>query len=137
MELTLTRTEKTKDYTMGRLEIDGEHFCDTLEPTWRDLGPGRLGHKIAGRTAIPDGRYPVAVTWSPKFKKWLPLLLHVPQFEGIRIHAGNTPDDTEGCILVGLRVKPGKVLDSRLWEHRLVRRLASRPLGEGVWISVG
>ena len=137
MELTLTRTEKTKDYTMGRLEIDGEHCCDTLEPTWRDLGPGRPGHKIAGRTAIPDGRYPVAVTWSPKFKKWLPLLLHVPQFEGIRIHAGNTPDDTEGCILVGLRVKPGKVLDSRLWEHRLVRRLASRPLGEGVWISVG
>lgn len=137
MELTLTRTEKTKDYTMGRLEIDGKHFCDTLEPTWRDLGPGRPGHKIAGRTAIPDGRYPVAVTWSPKFKKWLPLLLHVPQFEGIRIHAGNTPDDTEGCILVGLRVKPGKVLDSRLWEHRLVRRLASRPLGEGVWISVG
>ncbi|HJD94705.1 MAG TPA: DUF5675 family protein [Bacteroides togonis] len=137
MELTLTRTEKTKDYTMGHLEIDGEHFCDTLEPTWRDLGPGRPGHKIAGRTAIPDGRYPVAVTWSPKFKKWLPLLLHVPQFEGIRIHAGNTPDDTEGCILVGLRVKPGKVLDSRLWEHRLVRRLASRSLGEGVWISVG
>ena len=137
MELTLTRTEKTKDYTMGRLEIDGEHFCDTLEPTWRDLGPGRPGHKIVGRTAIPDGRYPVAVTWSPKFKKWLPLLLHVPQFEGIRIHAGNTPDDTEGCILVGLRVKPGKVLDSRLWEHRLVHRLASRPLGEGVWISVG
>lgn len=137
MELTLTRTEKTKDYTMGSLEIDGEHFCDTLEPTWRDLGPGRPGHKIAGRTAIPDGRYPVAVTWSPKFKKWLPLLLHVPQFEGIRIHAGNTPDDTEGCILVGLRVKPGKVLDSRLWEHRLVHRLASRPLGEGVWISVG
>lgn len=137
MELTLTRTEKTKDYTMGRLKIDGEHFCDTLEPTWRDLGPGRPGHKIAGRTAIPDGRYPVVVTWSPKFKKWLPLLLHVPQFEGIRIHAGNTPDDTEGCILVGLRVKPGQVLDSRLWEHRLVRRLASRPLGEGVWITVG
>ena len=137
MEMTLTRTTKRKTYTIGRLEIDGVYFCDTLEPTWRDLGPGRPGHKIAGRTAIPDGRYPVVVTWSPKFKKWLPLLLHVPQFEGIRIHAGNTPDDTEGCILVGLRVKPGKVLDSRLWEHRLVRRLASRPLGEGVWISVG
>ena len=115
MELTLTRTEKTKDYTMGRLEIDGEHFCDTLEPTWRDLGPGRPGPKIARRTAIPDGRYPVVVTWSPKFKKWLPLLLHVPQFEGIRIHAGNTPDDTVGCILVCRRVMPGKVLVSRPW----------------------
>ena len=92
MELTLTRTEKTKDYTMGRLEIDGEHFCDTLEPTWRDLGPGRPGHKIAGRTAIPDGRYPVAVTWSPKLKKWLPLLPHVPQVEGHPLPAGNPPD---------------------------------------------
>ena len=135
--MTLTRTAKRKTYTIGRLEIDGVYFCDTLEPAWRDLGPGRPGHKIAGRTAIPEGRYPVVITWSPKFGQWLPLLLHVPQFEGIRIHAGNTPDDTEGCILVGLRVKPGKVLDSRLWEHRLVRRLASRPLGEGVWISVG
>lgn len=91
MELTLTRIEKTKDYTTGRLDIDGTYFCDTLEPTWRSLGPGRPGHKIAGRTAIPDGRYPVVVTYSPRFGRWLPLLLHVPQFEGIRIHAGNTP----------------------------------------------
>ncbi len=137
MELTLTRTEKTKDYTTGRLDIDGTYFCDTLEPTWRSLGPGRPGHKIAGRTAIPDGRYPVVVTYSPRFGRWLPLLLHVPQFEGIRIHAGNTPDDTAGCILVGENRRPGQVLDSRLWERRLVRRLASRPLGEGVWITVG
>ena len=137
MELTLTRTEKTKDYTTGRLDIDGTYFCDTLEPTWRSLGPGQPGHKIAGRTAIPDGRYPVVVTYSPRFGRWLPLLLHVPQFEGIRIHAGNTPDDTAGCILVGENRRPGQVLDSRLWERRLVRRLASRPLGEGVWITVG
>lgn len=129
----MTRTEKTKDYTTGRLDIDGTYFCDTLEPTWRSLGPGRPGHKIAGRTAIPDGRYPVVVTYSPRFGRWLPLLLHVPQFEGIRIHAGNTPDDTAGCILVGENRRPGQVLDSRLWE----RRLASRPLGEGVWITVG
>ena len=134
MEMTLTRTAKRKTYTIGCLAIDGTYFCDTLEPAWRDL---KKKHKVKGRTAIPEGRYPVVITWSPKFGQWLPLLLHVPQFEGIRIHAGNTPDDTEGCILVGLRVKPGKVLDSRLWEHRLVRRLASRPLGEGVWISVG
>lgn len=72
-----------------------------------------------------------------RFGRWLPLLLHVPQFEGIRIHAGNTPDDTAGCILVGENRRPGQVLDSRLWERRLVRRLASRPLGEGVWITVG
>ena len=134
MELTLTRTTKRKGCTLGVLAVDGKEMCDTMEPTWRDLKKER---KVKGCTAIPEGRYPVVITLSPKFGKWLPLLLNVPFFEGIRIHAGNTPDDTEGCILVGLRVKPGKVLDTRLWEHRLVRRLASRPLGEGVWISVG
>ena len=110
MEMTLTRTAKRKAYTIGRLEIDGVYFCDTLEPAWRDLGPGRPGHKIAGRTAIPEGRYPVVITWSPKFGQWLPLLLHVPLFEGIRIHAGNTAADTAGCILVGENRKVGHVL---------------------------
>ncbi len=100
MEMTLTRTAKRKNYTIGALNIDDEYFCDTLEPTWRDLGPSCPGHKIAGRTAIPEGRYPVVITWSSKFGQWLPLLLHVPLFEGIRIHAGNTPADTAGCILV-------------------------------------
>ena len=76
-------------------------FCDTLEPTWRDIGPGRPGRKLPGRTAIPEGRYPVAVTFSPRFGRWLPLLLHVPMFTGVRIHAGNTAEDTAGCILVG------------------------------------
>ena len=132
--MTLTRTAKRKTYTIGCLAIDGTYFCDTLEPAWRDL---KKKHKVKGRTAIPEGRYPVVITWSPKFGQWLPLLLHVPQFEGIRIHAGNTPDDTAGCILVGENRRPGQVLDSRLWERRLVRRLASRPLGEGVWITVG
>lgn len=56
MELTLTRTEKTKDYTTGRLDIDGTYFCDTLEPTWRSLGPGKPGHKIAGRRGVDHRR---------------------------------------------------------------------------------
>ena len=90
MELTLTRIAKRKTYTIGHLAIDDKPFCDTLEPTWRDIGWGRKGRKVAGRTAIPEGRYPVVVTFSPKFQKWLPLLIHVPLFTGIRIHAGNT-----------------------------------------------
>ena len=113
MELTLTRTEKTKDYTMGRLEIDGEHFRDTLEPTWRDLGPGRPGHKIAGRTAIPDGRYPVAVTWSPKIKNWLSLLLHVLQFEGISFHARLAPLGTSPRAPTGLPPDCRRGVDQR------------------------
>lgn len=137
MELILTRVCKNKDYTEGRIEIDGTPFCDTLEPTWRDVGWGHWGRKVEGRTAIPEGRYPVVITRSPKFGEWLPLLLHVPLFEGIRIHAGNSVRDTAGCILVGCRRKPGLLLDSRLWVYRLKRKIVeAKARGEGVWIVV-
>ena len=136
MEVTLTRIAKRETYTIGRLAINGTYFCDTLEPTWRDIGVGRPGRKVMGRTAIPEGRYPLVVTFSPRFKRWLPLLLNVPQFSGIRIHSGNTADDTEGCILPGLNTSRGRVPDSYLWERRLVAELGRRPEGEPVWITV-
>ena len=85
MEFLLQRTEKHKDYTIGCLFAGNELICNTLEPTWRDIGLGRKGRKVPGKTAIPEGRYPVVITYSPKFAAWLPLLLHVPGFEGIRI----------------------------------------------------
>ncbi len=134
--MTLTRIAKRETYTIGRLAINGTYFCDTLEPTWRDIGVGRPGRKVMGRTAIPEGRYPLVVTFSPRFKRWLPLLLNVPQFSGIRIHSGNTADDTEGCILPGLNTSRGRVTDSYLWERRLVAELGRRPEGEPVWITV-
>ena len=135
MELTLTRIAKKKTYTIGRLAIDGEYFCDTLEPTWRDYAHG--GRKIAGRSAIPEGRYAVVISWSPKFRKWLPILLGVPNFSGIRIHAGNTADDTEGCILVGKNRIVGNVLDSALWLYRLKQRITeAKDRDEAVWITV-
>lgn len=136
MEITLTRIAKQKTYTIGRLEIDGVYFCDTLEPTWRNIGPGKPGRKIPGKTAIPEGRYAVAVSFSPRFKRWLPILLHVPMFEGIRIHAGNSAEDTAGCILPGLNTIEGRVTDSRVWEKNIVRKLAERPEGEGIWITI-
>lgn len=140
MKLTLTRTARHKTCTTGRLAIDGVYFCDTLELPWRGRGPGRPGHKAQGKTAIPEGCYPVVVTRSPKFGRWLPLLSHVPGSEGIRIHAGNTADDTAGCILVGqVREVEGlepALVDSRLWLRRLMGRLAARPEGEPVRITV-
>ncbi len=139
MELTLKRTKKRKNYTMGTLSIDGKHFCNTLEPIRRDIGPHGKGFKVPGRTAIPEGRYPLYVTRSEKFGgRWLPILLHVPDFEGIRIHAGNTVEDTEGCILVGHASKhyPGRLFDSRVWLRRLMQRLGERPEGEMMWITV-
>ena len=129
MELTLQRIAKDKSYTLGELSIDGEKFCHTLEPRWREPE----ARKVAGKTAIPAGRYPVVITLSPKFK----LLLHVPGFTGIRIHAGNTAKDTKGCILVGENTSKGTLSDSRLWVERLKRRIVdAKERGEGVFIQI-
>ena len=166
MELILKRIAKKKGYTIGRLYIKREetkdnpisppsegqgealsslskeraggealYLCDTLEPQWRDYKNG--ARKIMGRSAIPEGRYAVVITYSPKLEQWLPLLLNVPKFSGIRIHAGNTAEDTEGCILVGKNWEVGKVLDSRIWVHRLKKKIVeAKDRGEGVWIRV-
>ena len=136
MEMILTRIAKRKDYTIGRLSLEGtSHFCDTLEPTWRDYRHG--GRKIKGCSAIPEGRYAVVISWSPKLKQWLPILLGVPMFSGIRIHAGNTAKDTEGCILVGENLKTGMVLNSRIWLHRLKQKIVeAKDRDEAVWITV-
>ena len=147
MELVLTRIAKRKTYTIGRLAIKREeneefrtyevedYFCDTLEPTWRDYKNG--GHKIKGRSAIPEGRYAVVISYSPKLEQWLPILLGVPMFSGIRIHAGNTSNDTEGCILVGKNKIVGQVVDSRIWLHRLKKKIVeAKDRGEAVWITV-
>ena len=114
--LNLKRTYPKENYTIGELYIEGEYFCDTLEDTVRD-------EKIAGQTAIPYGKYEIIVNRSPRFKRDLPLLLEVPNFEGIRIHRGNTAKDTSGCILVGLNKVKGKVLDSTKYELELTRIL--------------
>ena len=118
--LTLTRIAKRADYTIGRLEDEnGVKICDTLEPTWRNYKGGEL--KVPRKSAVPEGTYPVVVTKSKKFGKYLPLLVGVPGFEGVRIHSGNTVNDTEGCILVGQNLIKGKVLMSRLTLEKLMR----------------
>src|SRR5574337_480152 len=101
MLLLLSRDLFTDSSTIGTLSVDGVLQCQTLEDTDRHLEAG--GTKIYGQTAIPRGTYEVIVDWSPRFQKNMPHVLDVPQFEEIRIHPGNAPEDTEGCILVGLR----------------------------------
>ena len=120
MKLILTRHARRADYTIGRLEDEnGMKICDTLEPTWRDYKGGEL--KIPRKSAIPEGTYRVVTTYSLRFRKYLPLLVGVPGFEGVRIHAGNTNRDTEGCILVGQNLKVGKVLWSRITLEKLMK----------------
>ena len=120
MKLVLIRHARRADYTIGRLEDEnGMKICDTLEPTWRDYKGGEL--KIPKKSAIPEGTYRVVTTYSLRFGKYLPLLVGVPGFEGVRIHAGNTSRDTEGCILVGQNLQVGKVLWSRITLEKLMK----------------
>ena len=117
MKLTLKRIALRSTYTIGRLYVDGNYFCDTLEDTVRDLNKnGKFDNgekKVYAKTAIPYGTYEIKWTYSPRFKKYTPQLINVPSFEGIRIHAGNSSTDTEGCLLLGENKKVGMVLNSR------------------------
>ena len=91
--------------------------------------------------AIPEGRYAVVISFSPKFKQWLSILLGGPEFnrkwQGIRIHEGCCSEDTEGGILVGKNREVGKVVDSHIWLHRLKQKIVeAKGRGEPVWITI-
>lgn len=118
MKIDVIREKFANSFTRGRLFINGEYFCDTLEDTDRRLEKTDnlatiKARKVQGKTAIPAGDYKLILTPSNRFKRDLPLILDVPAFEGVRIHSGNTAEDTEGCILVGKYNNKGMVLQSR------------------------
>lgn len=117
MKLTLKRIACKPTYTIGRLYVEDKYFCDTLEPTVRDLNKnGKFDNgevKIKGKTAIPYGTYELVWAYSPRFKKYTPRFLNVSEFEGVLIHEGNSSKDSAGCVLVGINRQVGKVLDSR------------------------
>jgi len=93
-KLILKRTEITEKYAKGELWYKDKMICYTLEDPPRDI-------KIMHETGIPEGTYQIIINYSPRFKRKLPLLLNVPNFEGIRIHKGNFTRSTSGCVLVG------------------------------------
>jgi len=102
MKLELRRMEFGTSYTIGRLYIDGAFQCYTLEDKVREVdGQPVQVWKVPTKTAIPKGTYKLIIDFSNRFQKDMPHILDVPGFEGIRIHSGNTSEDTEGCIIVG------------------------------------
>lgn len=100
MKLKLERAYCGKTSTIGNLTVDGEDFCYILEDADRQL-ENNPDAKVYGATCIPRGTYKVVITWSNRFNRELPLLVDVPGFQGVRIHPGNTIEDTEGCLLPG------------------------------------
>lgn len=152
MELRIERISVQTDYTIGRLLVDGVYFCDTMEPTDRGLVGTMTAEEVRavkrmGLTAIPVGRYRVTLAVrSPKMSAKvtyrfcdgrLPRLVNVPGYEGILIHIGNFPRDTQGCILVGRNVERGKLLYSTQMFRRLYEVLqAAVGRGEDVWAEV-
>lgn len=138
MKLELKRIAKRDTYTIGRLYINGERFCDTLEDTDRGLMQSlptsvNVAKKKKGATAIPTGTYRVTLAVkSPRFSQvaqykfcngYLPRLVNVPAYDGVLIHIGNTAKDTEGCILVGKNTIKGQVTQSRDTFLKLYSRL--------------
>ena len=152
MELTLKRVALENTYTIGKLYIDGTYFCDTIEDKVRDLikdgDLNDLGEcKISSLTAIPYGKYEVTLkVKSPKYSvrpsyNWcggyLPRLINVPHFEGILIHAGNTADDSAGCILVGENKVKGQVINSMVTLKKLYPILKeASDKNEKIWIKI-
>ena len=128
MKLKLIRTWYADTYTIGKLYIDGVYFADTLEDKNRDVDKNGIFNngekKVYGKTCIPFGTYKVILSMSSKFKKILPLLLNVPQFDGIRIHSGNTDEDSSGCILVGINDTKGRISKSTITFNSLMTKLS-------------
>ena len=125
LRLMIDRAWKKADYTISRFFVNDERWCECLEDTDRGLASSMSisevkAKKVYGKTAIPSGKYQVTLTYSPKFRKYLPLVNDVKCFSGIRFHAGNTNRDTEGCILLGKNTKVGMVTNSAYWTDRLI-----------------
>jgi len=112
MELKLNRIFHNEKYTVGKLFVNGVYFCDTIEDVERDV-------KIQNETAIAKGKYQVIVNQSNRFKRLLPLLLNVKNFEGIRIHNGTDQNSSSGCIIVGENKVKGKLTNSTVYMNKL------------------
>jgi len=131
MELKIIRKEFTENSTIGELYIDSSFYCFTLEDMIREPGV-----KIAGKTAIPEGRYRVIIDQSNRFRRAMPHILDVPMFEGIRIHAGNTAASTAGCPLLGFQKGKDWIGESRLAFNQFFDKLYMSLAHEEAWIEI-
>lgn len=129
MQIQVFRKTLTARSTIGEMHVDGQFECYTLEDCVRPV-------KIKGMTAIPAGSYEVVINFSERFQRLLPLLLNVPNFDGVRIHAGNTAADTEGCVLVGQTQEVDFIGKSRAAFDALFAKLQAAAVREKIFIDI-
>ena len=150
MELLWERIAKRDTYTIGKLSINGEFFCNTLEDTDRgltqDMKPSEV-IKVKDQnhdgcdtndciTAIPTGTYKVNMKfkspkysnydrypWAKEFDGYIPRLIGVSGFAGILIHPGSYASHSAGCILVGENKIKGGLVNSKNTFIKLMRVL--------------
>lgn len=140
MEILVKRIAKESTYTIGKMYIDGEYVADTLEDTDRGLTQHMplseiQEKKVYGKTAIPTGTYQVTLdivsskfknsTWAKPYGGKLPRLINVPGYEGVLIHPGTDASSTSGCILVGENKIKGKIINSQITFHKIMKLLKS------------
>lgn len=148
MDLKLIRKEFTDTSTIGELYINGVFECYVLEDTDRGLKQSMtlaesVATKVHGKTCIPYGTYKIVVTKSERFSKmkgrpvYLPILLNVSNYDGVRIHTGNKPEDTEGCLLPARKKGKNVVSESTLAFNRLNEKINNAlKTGENVIIEI-
>lgn len=141
MELRMVREFTNDQCTISRLYINNKYFCDILEDVDRMLDSSMSLEEIAkikikGKTAIPVGTYTIVITYSPRFKQYMPLLMNVPGYAGIRIHPGNTHVDTDGCLLPGVQKETTTVVNSRATYKSLLAKLKAVEKKEKITITI-
>ena len=140
MELRLERKYRSNNYCIDKLYINGKYFSDALEDPDRGLTDSMSLEeikkiKVKGNTCIPYGTYNVTITYSPRFKKNLPLINNVKGFEGIRIHSGNTPQDSSGCVLLGFNKIKGQVINSKVTVNKFID-IVQEALNKGEKVTI-
>ena len=148
MELRVRRIALKDNYTIGKLYINGEYFCDCCEDKVRDLSKEV---KVPNHTAIPYGTYEITMDvrstkfsdfekypWAKEYDGYLPRLTNVPLFVGVLLHVGNSDVDSSGCLLVGENKVVGKVINSTKTFHRLMHEylIPAKNRGEKIYITI-
>jgi len=142
MELYLKRDTFTETSTTGKLLIDGQFECFILEDKDRGLTDSMplaeiLAKKVYGKTAIPYGRYEIDWTMSNRFKVFMPILLNVKGYSGIRIHKGNSEIDSLGCLLCGRKRANNVITESTAATNLLYTKIqTSKSRGEKIFITI-